>query len=370
MRNHTDDEFQELIENLDMEDFLSVEGVDYKVTPGSSGVQLNIKECPRCGGNSWKVYLNMDTGLGNCFHGACVGEPGFNKFSFIRHLLDLSSKATAQHIKHYAVQAGWRPKRKITVATQNDQGINLPAHVTLPHEANGNLMMPRYLINRDITPELAGYFGLLYCRDGYFEYPDPVTGEAKKQDYSRRVLIPVYDLEGSLKTFQGRDTTGESDRKYLFPPGLSGTGRYLYNAHNCIGRKTLVIGEGAFDVIAIKNAMDKDMNCRDVGQVGTFGKSLSDLSDGDSQMSALLTMKAAGLEHVVFMWDGEQKALMDAVDAGTKVAGSGLKVSIAVLPKDRDPAECTPDEVLEAFYKATPLSRATAARLKLKFMRR
>lgn len=40
------EELQEALETIDMESWLDREGVKYKVTRGSRGTQLNIKECP------------------------------------------------------------------------------------------------------------------------------------------------------------------------------------------------------------------------------------------------------------------------------------------------------------------------------------
>jgi DNA primase len=100
---------------------------------------------------------------------------------------------------------------------------------------------------------------------------------ALSKHYNRRVLIPIYDLDGKLVSFQGRDITGTAEKKYLFPPGYArATGEHLYNGHNVIGRPSdVVVGEGAFDVIAIKVAFDADPTLRDVVPVGTFGKHLS-----------------------------------------------------------------------------------------------
>lgn len=360
------EELQEVLDTLDIEDYLSLEGVDFKITPGTSGVQLNLKECPRCGGNSWKVYLNMDSGLGNCFHGSCVGEPGFNKFSFIQYLHGDTPSATIRRIKQYALEAGWRPKRKISVATNNDLKVELPESIELPGPNN---TMPKYLVTRNVPADIAAYFSLRYCSSGDFKYEDPVTGENKQQSYDRRIIIPVFDLEGTLKTFQGRDITDESDRKYLFPPGLSGTGRYLYNGHNCIGQEHIVVGEGAFDVFAIKMALDEHEDLRQIGQVGTFGKSISDLSDGDSQLTAFIALMVFGLKEITFMWDGEKSTLLSAVDAAQKVSSIGLKCNLAQLPENKDPAEATPAEVVSAFRRAKPVTRASAVQLKLKFMR-
>lgn len=361
-----DDELQELIEHVDMEDYLAVEGINYKITPGTSGVQLNLKECPRCGGSSWKVYLNMDTGLGNCFHGSCAGESGFNKFTYIRHHLGFPpARDVIKHIKTYALESGWRPKRKKAVTVNNDVDITLPQSMELPIKGKFNL---QYLADRGFDITLSKFFGWRYCHVGNFPYKD-LEGKDLTQDYSRRVIIPVYDLEGNLRTFQGRDITGESERRYLFPPGLAGTGRYIYNAHNCIGLEHIVLGEGAFDVAATKQALDTRIEYRQIGCAGTFGKHLSNM-DGVSQLSTLQTMKALGLKTVTFMWDGDNSSIDHACEAALLVRSVGLKARVAMLPIDKDPNECSVPEVISAFEKAAVITRASIVSVRMKVMTR
>ncbi len=65
------EEFREMMESVDMEEWLSHEGVEYRNTRGTKGEQLNVRTCPSCGKDEWKVYLNAETGLGNCFSGSC-----------------------------------------------------------------------------------------------------------------------------------------------------------------------------------------------------------------------------------------------------------------------------------------------------------
>jgi hypothetical protein len=79
------DELKELSEAFDLELFLDAEGIRYKRGMGSRGPQLNLQTCPFCGGNKWKVFVNAENGLGNCFHGSC--EKTFNKIGFVRAVL-------------------------------------------------------------------------------------------------------------------------------------------------------------------------------------------------------------------------------------------------------------------------------------------
>lgn len=351
-------ELEEALDRIDMEAWLDAEGIDYKITRGSRGTQINVKECPCCGNSNWKVYLNADNGLGNCFHGDC--EEKFNKWKFIRaHLGSASPAEVIDHIKTTAKEQGWKPTRtKATAVNDEATDLRLPESHAIP--INGRNL--KYLTNRGITPEIAQYFHLRFCHTGGFKYR--LSGRDMVQDYSNRIIIPVYDMNGDLVSFQGRDITGTAEKKYLFPPGFASTGSILYNAHNVIGFEHVVMGEGVFDVMATKIAMDSDMGLRGIGQIGSFGKHLSN-GDENSQLAKLLYLKEKGLKTVTYMWDGEKKAIHDAIESALIVSRYGLQVRVAILPDMKDPNESSVQEVLTAFRSAVTINKLSAAKLKL-----
>jgi len=363
MSRLSSEELDELLERVDIEDFLAFLNVDYKTTRGRSGVQLNLRECPRCGGRDWKVYLNAETGLGTCFHGACVGEPGFNKFSYAFNLFGQDYKATIAELKNYAQSTGWRPKVKTRPVDEVTTDVNLPPCFDLP--IKGKTL--KYLSDRGFTPETAEFFRWKFCKEGGYSYT--MAGEKKIQDYTNRVVIPVYDIEGKLVTFQGRSIEPNPLRKYIFPPGLPGAGRYIYNANNAVGFSKVVMGEGALDVAAIKQAFDEDPTFRDIAPIGSFGKSLSMAESGgdNDQLSDLKKLKAAGLQEITMMWDGEPSTIQAAVKAALELRRYGFKVRVAELPLNCDPNEVAPAVVREAFIRSVEVTTISAIKLLSKY---
>lgn len=343
--------FEQVEEELDLEFFLERESVSFKVTRGVNGVQLNIRTCPFCHDARWRTYFGVDTGRGNCF----VCSRGFNKASFIHAYYDHQNwRDTWVEIEAILRDQGWRPKRKAVVAVDHGD-IQLPVSDPLPLEDGSNLA---YLEQRGFSGEIAEYFKLRWCQFGWWRYRDE-EGNWQNQNFADRIIIPVYDLDGTLKTFQGRDITGTSKSKYLFPKELPGTGRYLFNGQNVIATDHVVMGEGAFDVAAIKVAFDEDAQLRHVVPIGSFGKHLSyGSTQGDDQLGRFVQLKARGVKFVTLMWDGEEKALVAALDAAKLLAGIGLTARVALLPYEKDPNEVTPDVVRAAFYKAEPWSSA------------
>lgn len=351
-------------QNVTPEDFLEYEGIEYRVTSGSRGRQFNIKECPKCGGSSWKVYIGCDSGYGNCFHGSC--ETKFNLWTFAAAHLDTEDgKAIGTKFDEIAKGGGWRPKQRApkVVVPALSGALKLPMSV-----AAGAQGIP-YLNERGFSPEIQRAFELRMCHDGAFFYKDE-DGNDRRKVFSGRVIIPIRDADGRLVTFQGRDTTGIGDPKYLFPARLDSTARYLYNGHRAKaeGWAHVVMGEGAPDVWATQAAIDGDRSWLGIGAIGSFGKNLTlDFEPGMStQLQALMELKAAGLKIITILWDGEKAALASAVKAAHKLTGYGFTARIGFLPRGKDPAEVAPAVVRKAIERALPYSRSLGIKIKLR----
>lgn len=354
-------ELTRLLDKIDVETYLDREGVDYKHSFGGSGEQLNLTDCPACGGGERKTYINARTGLGNCFHGACNVK--FNKFKLIRAVSGLSGAELDEHLTSVASEQGWMPKKERATLVLAD--LQLPSNVDQLPNAGRNL---KYLEDRGVTTESCQWFNLGYCHKGYWGYKLS-TGEERWVFYGKRVIIPIADLAGKLVSFQGRDVTGEQEPKYLFPVGYAVSGRHLFNANTFEdGVHThAVVGEGAFDAIAIHQAMAGQPTMRALIALATFGMHLS--GGDDSQLDKFIQLRERGLKHVTIMWDGEGKALAYAMTAGMRLKSIGLQVSIAQLPEGYDPAQgpdkrpTPPDLVQRAIFEAKILTPLSAIRL-------
>jgi DNA primase len=347
-------------EAIDIEDYLVAEGLDYKMGSGRSGAQLNVRECPSCGNSNYKVYLHAESGFGNCF----VCQQTFNPWTFAKARLGTEDKAAIhRHLDAIRKSLGYRPRRrtKLTVQVDIPEAI-LPLSMPLPTPDGRNAT---YLEERGVSGHYAGLFHLRACEYGYHEYKKP-GGDVWRQVFNDRIILPVFDLDGQLVTFQGRDVTGAADQKYLFPAGLPGTGRYLYNGHTAMALRPreVIVGEGIFDVIAIQMAIDQFHEMSHIVPVGTFGKHLSKSADATAcQFSAFARLRReAGLKTVTFMWDGESEALHAALDAAELLARIGLACRIALLPKEKDPNEVDAVVVRNAWKDATPYSKLLHSR--------
>ena len=79
----------------------------------------------------------------------------------------------------------------------------------------------------------------------------------------------------------------------------------------------------------------------------------------------LIKLAELGLRNVIFMWDGEERATDDAVEAALMVKRHGFNAKIAMLPKDKDPNEVPASVVLDSLYKAELVNKSIGAKIKL-----
>ena len=349
------------LENLDVEQLVSYLGYEYRISNGNSGLQLNLKSCPVCGRDDWKVYLNAENGLGNCFRCSL----GLNKYKLIKLTLGLGShKDIMRYVDSVSSTICYRPKVHVDSYKLNEDWV-LPLNKRIELEED----VPDYLRERNVDAKLSKRFDIRLCENGFYKYKD-FHERSRFVDFSHRILLPVRDIDGKLVTFQGRDTTGKSEKKYLFPNMLPGTGRFIYNAHYALTNhaKKVVLSEGCFDVFATTVALESDVAYQDYIACGTFGKHLSiatqNIGTAD-QLTDLYKLYEAGVEEFIVLWDGEPKAIEAAIHAVLKLNGLGIFATVATLSDGLDPAEAGTGKILEAIQQRWKPSKLDLIRTRL-----
>lgn len=214
-------------------------------------------------------------------------------------------------------------KVETPVETKRATEISIPG-------TNNNILAEKgrkYLTNRGINPETVEfYYGV--------KYTDICTQNG--QDWSHRIIIPVKDIYGNVVSYQGRDYTGKSDRRYLFPSKsntIMDSKEVVYGADICTDCNRIVVLEGVFDVWKFGK-----------GAVSTFGTSYT-------------TKQATELSRwpeIVVCFDNEPEAQKHANDLAKELTSMGCKVVIACINLGfkengdaRDIGDATPEEVAE-----------------------
>jgi DNA primase len=167
-------------------------------------------------------------------------------------------------------------------------------------------------------------------------------------------------------SFQGRAIDQRAIKKYLFPPGFSVSGSVIYNAHQAVAADTIILGEGVFDAMAIKIAIDRH-RIENTVATASFGKHLACKSNGDDdQLSALLKLKKwFGLETIVLCWDGEKSAIYAALETMKKLEHVGFKTQFMRLPDNEDPGSIPASTLIDCFHRAEIYSPSLLTKAKL-----
>ncbi len=117
------------------------------------------------------------------------------------------------------------------------------------------------MTKRGIGEEVVKHFDLRFCQKN-------LTTEETTLRTRNRIIIPIKNMAGELVSWQGRDITGKSKVRYLFPSSFKGA-QELYNIDAIPASPDyLIITEGVFGAFGWYRAGIKNV-------VATFGKKIS-----------------------------------------------------------------------------------------------
>lgn len=242
----------------------------------SSGTQMNYKICPVCGSQSWKLYVDPNTGKWYCFAGAhsaggCVdvGVPA-SPGAAIREKLGDPGR-TESH---------W-PE------------VQMPSNIPLSN------MATRYLTNRGLSHSLHLY---------------------REMQDEPRILIPYRGRAGEWIYWNSRAYMPNHDG----PKYKAASGRHpLYVLPRWESKNHVIIVEGAFDAACVRQVVESDTVVVAVG-----GKSLP------RYLMADLMQIATGA--VTIMLDAD--ALDSALSMRQRISPFRI-TKLKTLPEGKDPAD-------------------------------
>lgn len=276
-------------------------------SPGRVSIQ-----CPFCNDHSNHGSFGIDKGDYRCWR--CEGGYPAKAVSLAAHV---PMDTVRQYMTKYSKGGNGAntTRRRVSGSVTS---ITLPgSRISEPHI--------KYLQGRGFDPEeLEFYHGIKGTTD---------VGMWNGIDFKYRVIIPVYDVDGNLCTFQGRDYTGRQELRYKCCPvnmAVTHHKHLLYGAELARNRDRIVVVEGVFDQWRMGP-----------GSVATFGTSLT-----REQVNLLTKWKS-----VLFLFDPEPEAQAHAREYANDIASCGIDVDVCAaefgLDKDgnpRDPGDLTPDE--------------------------
>lgn len=276
--------------------------------------------CPVCidrrgsESNKQKLHINISKGIGHCyrcefgfrslehfFRTLNNGMPTLEELRIIRReIKPVSTKAVE------SVNAVLKPQ--VAVTSSDLTAVKLPSEMVAMTKRKLSPMDGvglRYLRSRGITDEQITRHEIGYCSTGR---------------YAGYLIFPVRQF-GSVVYFTTRYAGKVTDgRKSNNPPkadGFHAKSTCLLNYDGCVGKKSVAIVEGPFDMMAWESA------------VALMGKTIS-----DRQIALIDKLAASGTEEIIVSLDSDAVSYAHAVY--TRLLGRVPKVTMLVL-RDGDP---------------------------------
>ena len=186
--------------------------------------------CPFCNHHKKKLHINTETQKWHCW----VCNKGGYKIGILLRKINAPKKIISEVLKVLGDYKGTKNEKE--EVTKYD--VSLPnCYKPLWKVSNDPLYKNaiHYLKRRGISGRDILRYSIGYCTSN---------------GYANRIIIPSYDGDGKLNYFMARDMFPNSKFKYKNPPMSKDTvGFELFINWN----EPLVLWEGAFDAIAIRN---------------------------------------------------------------------------------------------------------------------
>ncbi len=215
-------------------------GVDLK-RQGKPGEYLAL--CPGCG--KFKLAINVDKQKWQCWR--CSQGGGIKalcRFLSIKEFSD--GTQDIRKLRQYYTA----PKTQDSIRILNTG--ELPKEFTKIGTKIGSFMEKRatsFLYNRGVTDRQIQDWNLGYCISG---------------PYSGFLIIPVVDLEGKVRTWQGRRIFGGGDKN----ANPSNVDKIPFNLQYAKDYPGIIIVEGPFDAMATHSRLSQTMNLSSIALMG------------------------------------------------------------------------------------------------------
>lgn len=283
---------------FDILSFAKDQGIPYELSGKNVSRGWVAFCCPFCGDSGFHLGIPLSGTHAYCWK--CASHPldktlmelsGLSWYEFNQISPDYDGTASLQDIG-----------RKVALGTK----IELP-------EGSMEEVHRKYLKRRGFNPdELNREYGI---------YGTGMLGEWKY-----RIIIPIYDKDGQLVTFQGRDYTGKQTLRYKtlsVEKSIVNPKFILYNEYKVVGNMICVC-EGVFDALNMGPPF-----------VATLGTSTTEQQ----------CRKIAIYEKAYIVFDPEVQAQQRAMKLAEKVAALGGHPEVIDIGGENDPGSISKEYV-------------------------
>jgi len=275
-------------------------------SPNSNG-EIHT-HCPFHQDNSPSFSIDIETGLFICRSASCGLRGNFPLF------YKLSENIRTWKEVHEILKEVTTNYDVADLFTKKAQYVS-PLNVTIPFPTEVEpIGLIKYFENRQISHDVINSFGLVFGK----------CGEFSGVNIGNSVVVPVWDIDGSYKTFQVRYLTEDKKKRWINPVG-SPIQHLLYGGWRIVEElKHLWIVEGASD-------------CWKLATYGIQAVGLNTKDASASQLNKIIKLcKYLKLTPVVCL-DGDALAYSEKV--WNNLTAAGLKTELVKLEYSEDPGE-------------------------------
>ncbi len=264
-----------------------------RVLETAEGFRAN---CPRCGDDKLKLYVNVEKRVGACFHQDCSWHPSKGGVTEFR----LRAWMRKEGIHYTTTQVTERPK---------DADLALPPEYKLLDELEDSIKeaVYAYLMSRGLKRRTLQKMKVGYCPDGKF--------------YGY-IIFPVMDAEGKVIYWQAR--AFKTRKAKFYNPKASNKKEILYQIGGTKLTRSIVIVESIINALTLDNGVEQTA----WAIIALLGKTMS-----EQQRQHILSYERT-LREVTIALDPD--AAREAVSVASQLSGFGFVVRIAQVPRGQD----------------------------------
>lgn len=192
----------------------------------STSEEINVF-CPfHKNSNSAAMYINVNTGLWQCFNPSCAKKGNFRQLYF-----NVTGKSfgKSNHIDPYNLDKELNKYKNEYIV---DNSLNIDS-IAIDYDKELNFL--NTLTERGLSLDTLRYFEVGYSKE------------------KSRVVIPVRSASYELVGFIGRATLESQQPRYLYNKGFK-RADYLFNLQNAKAHGDVIIVEGSIDAMFVHQA--------------------------------------------------------------------------------------------------------------------
>lgn len=273
----------------------------------NNGIEMNVF-CPfHKNQNSAAMYINVRTGLWQCFNPSCGKKGNFRQLYF-----HLTGKVFGKNPKldKFALQ---QELESYTHVVKIPNLINLD-DVSIDYDNDSGLLST--MIERGLDIDTLKYFEIGFSKN------------------KNRVVIPVRSVNYELVGFIGRAIDPDQEPRYLYNKGFK-RADHLFNLQNAKRYSECIVVEGSIDCMFVHQSGFPNV-------VATLGAAVP---------ATQITLMRKYFDKIIVFSDNDDAGV--AMRRGIIEQCVGKEISVAYIPEGfKDPAEMPKEKIQETIQKA------------------